>query len=159
MSEKIYIGVIGAGQCSSEHYETAFTAGRLIAESGAVVVCGGLGGVMEAVSKGADMAGGTVIGILPGIDRKDANPHLTISIPTGSGDMRNALVVRSSDGILAIGGKYGTLSEISYSLIWHKPVACLNSWDLTEPDGARTPLRHFNEPATAIEWLMKQIRN
>src|SRR5262245_24583712 len=106
--------------------------GRLLAARGAVVVCGGLGGVMEAVARGAADAGGLVLGILPGTDRQDANEHLTLARTTGMGEMRNALVVRAADAVIAVGGAYGTLSEIAFALRTGVPVVGIGTWDLDD---------------------------
>jgi uncharacterized protein (TIGR00725 family) len=102
--------------------------GRLAAERGAVVVCGGLGGAMEAACRGAKQAGGTTLGILPGADRSAANPYVDFALPTGLGEARNALVVRAADVVIAVGGGYGTLSEIALALKAGKRVIGLDSW-------------------------------
>ena len=104
--------------------------GGLLAEAGAVVVCGGLGGVMEAACRGASTAGGLTLGILPGRDRRDANPHVQVAVPTGLGEARNALVVRAADAVVAVGGAYGTLSEIALALKSGTPVVGLHTWEL-----------------------------
>jgi uncharacterized protein (TIGR00725 family) len=122
------IAVIGNGQAGLEECATANAVGRLIAQSGAVLVCGGLGGVMEAACKGAQEAGGTTVGILPGTD--GGNPYLDIIIRTGIGHARNVLVVLSAGAVIAVGGKYGTLSEIAVALKAGRPVYGLGSWDI-----------------------------
>jgi uncharacterized protein (TIGR00725 family) len=104
--------------------------GRLVAERGAVVVCGGLGGTMEAACRGAKQAGGTTVGILPGLDRSQANPFVDVALPTGLGEARNALVVRAADAVIAIGGGYGTLSEIALALKSGKRVIGLGTWEI-----------------------------
>ena len=113
--------------------------GRLLAAAGAVVVCGGLGGVMEAACRGAGDGGGTTVGILPGVDRSAANPHVEIAIPTGMGEMRNALIVRSAGVVIAIDGEYGTLSEIALALKMQVPVVGIRTWDLPGIRRAETP--------------------
>jgi uncharacterized protein (TIGR00725 family) len=113
--------------------------GGELARAGAVLVCGGLGGVMEAACRGAHEAGGRTVGILPGADRAAANRFVDVAIPTGLGEARNALVVRSADALVAVGGGYGTLSEIALALKAGKPVVGLNSWDIEGIDGAATP--------------------
>ena len=118
--------------------------GRLLAQRGAVVVCGGLGGVMEAACRGARDAGGTTVGILPGLDRGAANPHVSVAVPTGLGEARNALVVRAADALIAVGGAYGTLSEIALALKAGKPVIGLGTWEI---DGVERAER----PETAVE--------
>jgi uncharacterized protein (TIGR00725 family) len=101
-----------------------------VAERGAVLVCGGLGGAMEAACRGARAAGGTTVGILPGSERADANPYVDIALPTGLGEGRNALVVRTADALIAVGGGYGTLSEIALALRHGKPVIGVDTWDI-----------------------------
>ena len=113
--------------------------GRLLAEGGAAVVCGGLGGVMEAACRGAKSAGGATIGILPGADRAAANPFVDVAVPTGLGEARNALVVRAADGVIAVGGGYGTLSEIAFALKAGKRVVGIGSWDVDGVDPAGSP--------------------
>ena len=128
---KPVIGIIGASQCNKDDYKIAYETGAHIAKNGAVLVCGGLGGIMEAASKGCFDNDGTVIGILPGLKKTDANPYVHIAIPTGLGIARNVLVVHSSDVIIAFPGKYGTLSEISIALATEKTVVYLpGTWDL-----------------------------
>jgi uncharacterized protein (TIGR00725 family) len=130
--KKIFIGVIGAGDCSEDVYKLAEQVGERIAKAGAVLVCGGLGGVMEATSKGAKKAGGTTIGILPDIDKSRANSYIDFPVATGLGEGRNLLVVRSSDVVIALPGEYGTLSEIAFSLKLGKPIIGLSTWDVSE---------------------------
>jgi uncharacterized protein (TIGR00725 family) len=130
--KKIFIGVIGAGGCSDDVYELAEEVGERIAEAGAVLVCGGLGGVMEAASKGAKKQGGTTIGILPGIDKNYASPYIDFPIVTGLGEGRNLLVVRNSDAVIAFPGEYGTLSEIAFCLKLGKPVVGLSTWEVSD---------------------------
>jgi hypothetical protein len=125
------IGVIGGGEASEETLAVAYETGKFIANNNAILVCGGLGGVMEAASRGASENGGTVVGILPGTDKAAANPFVHIVIPTGMGAMRNALVVNSSDVIIAFPGSFGTLSEIGFALNAGKPVIYLpGAWNL-----------------------------
>ena len=121
------MAVIGPGD---EPAAGAAEVGRLVAERGAVLVCGGLGGAMEAACRGAKQAGGVTVGILPGSDRSDANPYLDVALPTGLGEARNALVVRAADAVIAIGGGYGTLSEIALALKAGKPVIGLGTWEI-----------------------------
>lgn len=130
MSDSIYVAVIGSGDVSGELYDQARQVGSLIAERGGVVVCGGLSGVMEAAARGATEAGGTAIGILPDEDRQRANPYLSYSVATGTGQARNLAVVCSADMVIAIGGEYGTLSEIGLALKVGRPVISLGSWKL-----------------------------
>jgi uncharacterized protein (TIGR00725 family) len=127
-----YVAVVGSGTASGELYERAREVGRLVAERGATVVCGGRSGVMEAAARGATEAGGTAIGILPNEDRKTANEYLSYSIATGTGHARNLAVVCSGDVVVAVGGEYGTLSEIGLALKVGRPVVALESWELGE---------------------------
>ena len=113
--------------------------GRLLAEGGAAIVCGGLGGVMEAACRGAKGAGGTTIGILPGTDRLAANAFVDVPIPTGLGEARNAMVVRAADALIAVGGGYGTLSEIALALKADKRVVGIDTWDIDGVEAAGSP--------------------
>ena len=124
------IGVIGGNKVGEQIAKQAYTVGRLIAEKGAILLCGGLGGVMEAACKGAFEAGGTTIGILPGQKKSDANPYVKIAIPTGLGTARNFVIAQAGDVFIAIDGAYGTLSEIALALHAGKKVVNLGSWDL-----------------------------
>jgi uncharacterized protein (TIGR00725 family) len=125
-----YVSVVGSGEASGELYEKAREVGRLVAGKGGTVVCGGRTGVMEAAARGATEAGGVAIGILPDEDRERANEHLTYSVATGTGHARNLAVVCSGDVVIAVGGEYGTLSEIGLALKVGRPVVALESWDL-----------------------------
>jgi uncharacterized protein (TIGR00725 family) len=113
--------------------------GALVAQRGAVLVCGGLGGVMEAACRGARQEGGTAVGILPGLDRSAANPHVDLALATGLGEARNALVVRAGDALIAVGGGYGTLSEIALALKAGKRVAGLGTWEIEGVESADGP--------------------
>ncbi|UCD34278.1 MAG: TIGR00725 family protein [Nitrospiraceae bacterium] len=123
------ISVIGAGSCDREIYGIAEEVGRLAAEKKAIIITGGLGGVMEAASKGASRAGGITVGILPGFDRREANPYVSVPVATGLSHARNVIVARSADAVIAVSGEYGTLSEIAIALKLGKPVIALHSWD------------------------------
>jgi uncharacterized protein (TIGR00725 family) len=125
-----YVAVVGASAPRPEDLEHAYAVGRRLAELGAVVVTGGRGGVMEAACRGAREAGGHTIGILPGLDRSDANPYVEFSLPTGLGEMRNGLVARAADALVAIGGAWGTLAEIAFARTAGKPVFGVGSWEL-----------------------------
>lgn len=130
------MAVIGADEgARAVDLEVAEDVGRRLARHRVVIVCGGLGGVMEAACRGAHGAGATTIGLLPGLDRAAANPHVTIAIPTGLGEARNALVVRAADAVIAVGGGYGTLSEIALALRAGKPVVGLDTWEVSPPGG------------------------
>jgi len=128
------IGVIGSGRANPKWDGWAVQVGKGIAKAGAILVCGGLSGVMAAAARGARESGGLTIGILPGTDSREANPDIAIPIPTGLGEGRNLLVVQSSDSLIAIGGGAGTLSEIGFALKLHKPLVLLGSWRLTPPE-------------------------
>jgi uncharacterized protein (TIGR00725 family) len=125
-----YVGVAGASRPDGSLLDQAEVLGRRLAEAGAVVVCGGGPGVMEAVCRGARSAGGVTVGLLPGLDRAEGNPYLSVSVPTGLGQGRNLLLVRSSDALVAVGGGFGTLSEIALALRTGTPVIGLATWSL-----------------------------
>lgn len=125
-----YVAVCGPGAPEDAVARTAEEVGRLLARRGAVLVCGGLGGVMEAACRGAREAGGITVGILPGHDRAAANAFVDVALPTGMGEMRNALIVRSADAVIAVAGEYGTLSEIALALKTGVPVVGVGTWDV-----------------------------
>jgi uncharacterized protein (TIGR00725 family) len=127
-----YVAVVGSGTATGDLYEKAREVGRLVAQRGGAVVCGGLSGVMEAASRGAVEAGGVSIGILPDEDRRRENVYLTYSVATGAGQARNLAVVCSGDVVIAVGGEYGTLSEIGLARKVGRPVVVLEGWDLGE---------------------------
>ena len=129
------MAVVGAGTAAATTDAAAEAVGRLLAEAGAVVVCGGLGGVMAAACRGAAQAGGLTIGILPGDDRTLANQWVRVAIATGLGELRNGLVVRAAESLIAVGGEYGTLSEIALALKLGRPVVGLRTWELHRPEG------------------------
>jgi hypothetical protein len=133
-----YIGVIGAGECDAELGKLAETVGRGIAEAGAILVCGGMGGVMEAACRGAKAKGGMTIGILPGPDRSEANAYVDIAVATGINEARNLAIIRTADALIAVGGSYGTLSEIGFALKAGKRVVGLKTWDIKGIVLART---------------------
>ncbi len=151
LRDKIWIGVSGAGRADAGLYALAEELGKEIAKSGAVLVCGGLGGVMEAVAKGASEQGGITIGILPGFDRFDANPYIQIPIPSGFGEARNLILVRCSDVLIALSGGAGTLSEIAFALKIGKPVVGLNTFDIQG-------IIKANSPKDAVELALKQLK-
>ncbi len=129
--------------------------GRLIAEAGATLFCGGLGGMMQAAAEGAKSAGGKTVGILPGADQGAANPFIDLAIPTSLGAYRNAVLVRSCDAVIAIHGAYGTLSEIAFALRLGIPVVGLHTWELHR-NGAPDPGIHDAQTAKeAVEWALK----
>jgi uncharacterized protein (TIGR00725 family) len=146
----IYVAVVGPSDAARAELMCAQEVGRLLATRGAVVVCGGLGGVMEAVAEGAQGTGGTVLGILPGADRSAANRYVSVVLTTDMGEMRNVLVVRAADVVIAVGGAYGTLSEIAYALRTGVPVVGIGTWELDDVVDAV-------DPATAVELALALV--
>ncbi len=146
------IAIIGAGEGDAATLRAAEEVGRLLARAGAVVVCGGLGGVMESACKGARKAGGVTVGILPGTEPADGNRYLDYAVCTGTGHARNLAVVASGDAVIAIGGGAGTLSEIGLALKIGRPVVTLSSWELRRqgrpPEGV-TPVATPDEAVAA----------
>ena len=132
------IAVVGGGVCSPEVRDIAHRLGRLIALHGHILICGGLGGVMEAACCGAREAGGLTVGILPG-ERQQANSCVGIAIATGMGHARNVIIVKSADAVIALPGELGTLSEMALALKMNKPVVSLNSWDVCGALKAKDP--------------------
>lgn len=147
----MFISIIGAGKCDEKTYALAEQVGRELARRGATVVCGGLGGVMEAACKGAKSAGGRTIGILPGTNPRDANPYVDIPIVTGMGEARNVIVVRTGRAVIAIGGEYGTLSEIAYALKFGIPVIGLGTWQLARDGHTVTGIIQVEGARQAVE--------
>lgn len=149
-----YIAVIGPGGATDAQLTAAEEVGHGLASGGATVVCGGLGGAMAAACHGAKSAGGTTIGILPGTDRAAANAWVDIAIPTGLGEARNALVVRTADALVAVGGEFGTLSEIALALKAGKPVVGLDTWPLgRDPD----PVVRARDAAGAVALALAAV--
>jgi uncharacterized protein (TIGR00725 family) len=138
-AHKIYIGVVGASECSQDIARVAEGVGRSIAGASAVLVCGGLGGVMEAAARGAKQEGGITIGLLPGTNRMAANQHIDLAIATGLGHFRNFLIAQTVDALIAVTGKYGTLSEMAMGLTLGKTVVGLGSWDIEGVVSAPNP--------------------
>jgi uncharacterized protein (TIGR00725 family) len=130
---------VGPGEALPEVVTAAEAVGRGLAARGAVVVCGGLGGAMEAACRGAKEAGGMTVGLLPGLDRRDANPYVDVAVTTGPGEARNALVVRAADALIAVGGGYGTLSELGLALRTGKRVVGLGTWEIDGIEPASSP--------------------
>jgi len=146
-----FISVIGGCPCSPEEALLAETVGREIARHNAVLICGGEGGVMEAACKGAQIEGGVTIGILPGNSRKIANPHVSIPIVTGFGSARNIIVVKSAQAVIAVGGGYGTLSEISFALMNGIPVIGLDTWAISRKKQIDNSIILTEDPLQAVE--------
>jgi uncharacterized protein (TIGR00725 family) len=149
----IQVAVCGPRECDDELRRLAAETGRLLAARGAVVICGGYGGVMAAVAHGAASAGGTVVGILSGADRAHADPHLSIVIPTGLGQARNAVIVNSGDAVIVVGGSWGTLSELALAMRGGRaPVVQLGGWHVSDSTGRPLPgVRHARTPREALE--------
>jgi uncharacterized protein (TIGR00725 family) len=153
-----YIAVVGAGSASAEEERAAEAVGRGLAEAGAILVCGGRGGVMEAACRGAKSAEGTTVGILPGERRDEANPYVDIAIATGLGEMRNGLVVRASDGLVAVGGAFGTLSEVALALVAGKPVVGLGGWELARAGAPVHAIARAGSPEDAVAQVLAACR-
>lgn len=156
MTRPIYISLIGPSDASPEVLRIAEEAGGRIARAGAILVTGGGSGAMEAACRGAREAGGVTVGLLAGGSREDGNPYLDVAIPTGIGEMRNALVVRAGDAVLAVGGGYGTLSEVALALKLDKPLVTVASWSASL-DGAEVPVPAAATPEEAVEWLLGRL--
>jgi hypothetical protein len=146
----MFIAVVGGQLCTDDEARTAYEVGRLLAQAGSVLICGGLTGVMEAACKGAKEAGGTTIGILPGPFRSDANPYVDYAIATDMGQARNAIIVRTSDAVIAIGGEYGTLSEIAMALKMGKRVVAISSWDIANRGVVDDKILRADSPEGAV---------
>lgn len=153
-----YVAVAGPGRCDSDTAALAEAVGRELGERGAVLVCGGLGGVMEAACRGAKAAGGTTLGILPGTDRAAANRWVDIAIPTGLGEARNTLVVRAADALVAVGGEFGTLSEIAFALKTGVAVVGLGTWELAKAGATVEAFPRAGSAAEAVELALVDSR-
>jgi hypothetical protein len=150
-----YIAVVGAGDATERETADAEAVGRGLAQGGAVLVCGGLGGVMAAACRGAKAAGGMTVGILPGADRAAANEWVDVALATALGEARNALVVRAADAVIAVGGEYGTLSEIALALKAGKPVVGLGTWAIDrDPD----PIERADDADAAVALALGALR-
>ncbi len=154
----MYVAVIGSASCSAEVAAQAEAVGREIARRGAVLVCGGRGGAMEAACRGAKAEGGTTVGILPGADRGEANRYVDIAITTGLGEARNAIVVRTADAVVAVSGGYGTLSEIGLALKMGRPVVGLDTWELRQDGQPVDAVVQATTPAQAVERALALVR-
>jgi len=159
MMNKKFIAVIGGGQPSPQEAQLAEEVGRELAMRGAILVCGGLGGVMEAACKGAQSEGGVTIGILPGENRQAANPYVQIPIVTGIGNARNVAVVKSAQAVIAIGGSYGTLSEIGHALRSGIPVIGLNTWSLSRNGRQDNSIILAQNPTEAVNKALNLATN
>jgi len=157
--KNIFIAVIGGSNCSQQESELAEEVGGEIAKQGAILVCGGLGGVMEAACKGASREGGLTIGVLPGDNRLSANPYVQIPIVTGIGYARNVAVVKSAQAVIAIDGSYGTLSEIGHALQSGIPIIGLNTWSLSIDGQADNSIIPADNPKDAVNKAIELINN
>ncbi len=154
----IFIGVIGESKTSLKTYKLANQVGREVTKAGAVLVCGGLKGVMEAAAKGAKSAGGMTLGILPGSKREEANPYIDVPIITGMGYARNKVVVKTAQVIIAVGGSYGTLSEIAFALGYGIPVIGLGTWELRKQGRKDTGIIEAKSPKDAVRLALSFIK-
>jgi hypothetical protein len=159
MREQPYVAVVGAAAGDERELEWAEEVGRLLAREGAVLVCGGLGGVMHAAARGSQGEGGLSVGIVPNDDRGAASPHLTVCVATGLGEARNAIVVRSADAVIAVGGEFGTLSEIALALKVGKPVVGLETWELAKGGAPRDAIVRASDPADAVAKALAAARS
>ncbi len=150
----MFIAVIGAGRCSEAVAALAEAVGQELARRGAVLVCGGRGGVMEAACRGAKSVGGLTVGILPGTSRQDANRYVDIPIVTGMGEARNVLVVQSAQAVIAVHGEYGTLSEIGHALKLGIPVVGIGTWQLLKDGEERQAIIRAETAHEAVERAM-----
>ncbi len=157
--KKKFIAAIGGSDPSTEEEKIAEEVGRELARRGAILVCGGLGGVMEAACRGAQSEGGLTIGILPGESRQEANPYVQIPVVTGMGYARNVIVVKSAQAVIAIGGSYGTLSEISHALQSSIPVIGLNTWSLSKNGQQDNSIILAQNPVEAVEQALSLAIN
>jgi uncharacterized protein (TIGR00725 family) len=156
---QIVIGVIGGGsQVSKEVAAHAYAAGQAIAENGAWLLSGGMGGVMEEACRGAKHAGGRTLGILPGDSREQANGFVDVPILTGLGHARNVIIARSSMALVALPGSYGTLTEIAFALDFKIPVAGIGAWTFERPDFPADPIRRFEAADKAAAWAVAEAR-
>jgi uncharacterized protein (TIGR00725 family) len=149
---KPIIAIIGAGKCSKKLRDMAAEVGKCVAQNGGIVVCGGLGGVMEGAARGAKEGGGIVIGIIPSDNKNDANEFVDYVIPTGFGEGRNVFIVRTADAVVALPGKYGTLSEMALTLHAGKPLISVSAWKLGDE------VNQVDDPIEAAKLALKLAR-
>ena len=156
MKRALVIAVVGGSTCTAEEARQAEAVGRALAESGAVLLCGGGQGVMEAACRGATGGGGMTIGLLPGGHLDEGNSYLTVAIPTGLGEVRNALVARAGRAMIAIGGGYGTLSEIALGLRMGRTVIGLGTWTAVAPGGEPADIVLARSPDEAVRLALRE---
>lgn len=160
ISGKIKISVIGGSTVCEKTYCAAFEVGKEIAKSSAILICGGMGGVMEAACKGAKSKGGVTVGILPTLDEKSSNDFLDIKVPTGLGYARNSIVVLAGHAVIAIDGRSGTLSEIGFALTYGKPLIGLNTWKLIPAYSDQSlGIKYARNPAQAVKYAVSLAKN
>jgi uncharacterized protein (TIGR00725 family) len=155
-AERPYIAVIGSSEANDRELADAHEVGLCVARAGALLVCGGLGGVMAAACEGAREGGGLSVGILPDADRSRANQYVDVAIATGIGELRNGLIVCASDALIAIGGGWGTLSEIAFAMRTGRALVSLSSWDLPAP--ADTAIERVASPSEAVDRALALAR-
>lgn len=151
------IAVIGAATCTAEEAAVAEEVGRLLAEEGAMVLTGGRGGIMEAACRGAQKADGLTVGILPGEDADQANQWVALPIVTGLGEARNVILMRTADAVIAIGGEFGTLSEIAFALKFGKPVVGIGTWQATNAAGKPLPVMPARDAQEAVRLALTHV--
>jgi uncharacterized protein (TIGR00725 family) len=156
-SSKVHVAVVGPSEADERILDLAEEVGAEVARAGAVLLTGGMGGAMEAASRGAHREGGVTVGVLPGATRDRGNPYLDLSIPTGMGEMRNALLIRSADGVVAVGGGVGTLSEIALALKLGKPLSGLHTWR-AEVGGTGNIVPVADSPREAVARVLSAVR-
>jgi len=151
------VAVVGPGAEADEAIRgVAHEVGRLLAQRGAVVVTGGLGGVMESAAAGARAAGGIVVGLLPGADHAEGNADLTVTLPTGLGEVRDALVVRGAHAVICVGGSWGTLVEVALAMRTGVPVVCVGGWRILDASGGEQAVTRAHDAASAVELALKE---
>jgi uncharacterized protein (TIGR00725 family) len=153
------VAVVGGGLCSPQEAASAEAVGRHLAEAGAILICGGMGGVMAAACRGARSAGGVTIGVLPGFNAADANPHVDIPIVTGMGEARNVIIVRTASAVIAVGGEFGTLSEIAFALKLGRPVVGLGTWELARENRPAEAIVRAKAPDEAVRLALSAVSN
>ena len=147
----MFVAVVGGSTCSAEDARVAEAVGRGLASRGVALVCGGMGGVMEAACRGAKSAGGLTVGILPGDEQRSANPHVDVPVVTGMGHARNAIVVKTAQAVIAVDGSYGTLSEIALALQNGIAVIGLGTWDFSLRGQADRSIMRARDAEEAVE--------
>ena len=154
---RMVVSLIGGSECSEVECQIAEEVGTLLGKRGVVLVCGGRGGVMEAACRGAQSAGGITIGILPSHDPSEGNPYLDVAIPTGMGHLRNALVAQAGECVIAIGGGYGTLSEIGIALKAGRKVIGIGTWNAIDKSGRPIKITRAVDAAEAVTLALDHL--